>query len=74
MHISMKRIQKNLLYKKDGGVSAVYETILSNDTGLYGRCRRDVSFLSSYRTEYLLSFVEINKKQSIIHRVEKIVF
>ena len=25
-------------------------------------------------TEYLPSFVEINKKQSIIHRVEKIVF
>lgn len=34
-----------MLYKKDGGVSAVYETILSNDTGLYGRCVRVCSAL-----------------------------
>ena len=31
---------EKLVVQKDGGVSAVYETILSNDTGLYGRCVR----------------------------------
>ncbi len=33
---------EKLVIQKDGGVSAAYETILSNHTDLYGRCVRRV--------------------------------
>ena len=39
-HLSKKKTRKIWLCEKDGGVKAVYETILSNHTNLYSGCIR----------------------------------
>ena len=41
-HLPKKKTRKIWLCEKDGGVKAVYETILSNHTNLYSRCIRCV--------------------------------
>ena len=59
-------VKFNILFLQTGLANIISLSIIS-----FIMCRKRMYL---YRTEYLLSCVEINTKQSIIHRIEKNVF